>query len=295
MPIEAKFFSMKIVTVLCGAMLACSVISCTKELSSTPQAVSEETVLSTEDSSDLIKSNAYLFDQEAVFANIVSNVGGYLLHKPAGYKTSTKNYPLLVCLSGSGNLGNGTTNLYKMTNNSVPKLIQFGKFPKSFTVNGKSYSFIVVAPQFKRNPDAADVNAVINYVVKKYRVDESRIYLTGLSLGGGTAAEFAAAYPNKVAAVVPMADSHHPRSTEGKTVATNKLPVWAFHNKGDDVVPYTNTVNFVNYINESSPAVPAKKTIFSARGHNCWTKATDPGYKENNMIIYQWMLQYKRQ
>lgn len=290
-----KFFSMKIVTILCGAILACSIISsCTKDLSSTPQPATDETVLSMEDSSDLIKSNAYLLNQQAVYANVVSNIGGYLLHKPGGYSTSTKKYPLLICLSGDGNHGNGTTDLYKLTNNSVPRLIQDGKFPKSFTVNSKTFSFIVVAPQFKNNPALSDVNAMINYAVKKYRVDTSRIYLIGLSQGAGVTADFAAAYPKKLAAAVPMADSRRPSSADGKSVATNKVAVWAFHNKGDKIVSYTNTVNLVNYINQSSPTIPAKKTIFYTTGHNCWTKATDPGYKENNKNIYQWMLQYKR-
>jgi len=44
-------------------------------------------------------------------------------------------------------------------------------------------------------------------------------------------------------------------------------------------------------------AVPAKYTEllpFGDNGHDAWTKATDPDYRENGMNIYEWMLQYHR-
>ena len=105
---------------------------------------------------------------------------------------------------------------------------------------------------------------------------------------------YAVAYPNKLAAMVPMAECVSATTYKAKTIANGKLPIWAFHNKYDNIVSSNKTINYVNLINDYTPDVPVKKTIFSAKGHNCWTKATDPGYKQDNKNIYQWMLQFKK-
>lgn len=288
----AKIFSMKIINVLFGAILTCSLFSCTKNLSTTPPP--SQGVATFEDDDSENYSATYLSKLDSVTVNIDANVGGYLAKKPFDYNTTTKKYPLLVTLHGMGELGNGSTDLYKVAHNQVCRLIRHSLWPNSFTVGGKSYSFIVVSPQFKQPPTSSNVNDVINYAIKKYRVDTSRIYLMGISMGGGATADYACTYGKKIAAAVPMAECQSPYSSGAKAIAASKLPVWAFHNQYDPKVSSSNTINLVKLINSFTPSIPAKKTIFNAQTHNCWLKATDPSYKENNMNIYQWMLQYKR-
>jgi hypothetical protein len=59
-------------------------------------------------------------------------------------------------------------------------------FPVSFNVNGTDFKFIVISsPQFINWPTSSDVNAVIDYATSHYGVNKNRIYLTGLSMGGG--------------------------------------------------------------------------------------------------------------
>jgi len=62
-------------------------------------------------------------------------------------------------------------------------------FPDPVTVNGKSYEFIVVAPQLNAwvlNNDAKTaLNDMMNYTINHYSVDTTRKYLTGLSMGAG--------------------------------------------------------------------------------------------------------------
>ncbi|MGN6617618.1 MAG: dienelactone hydrolase family protein [Ilyomonas sp.] len=284
-----------LVTVVAAALLSCSLLSCSKELETTPLPV-EETAVSLEDSSNL-KSNAQIKNLEALHINVVQNIGGYLLYKPEGYSNTNENYPLLVSLAGIECLGNGTSDLYEIARNSVPGLIQKGTFPKSFTTQSGTFSFLVVAPQFKKNPAASDVNAMINYAVKNYRIDTSRIYVMGLSLGGGATAAFAAAYPTKAAAVVTMAEAGGSKNVaNAKNIASDgSLPIWAFHNQYDPVVSSSNTVNLINTIQSIAPAATTKMTIFKGVAeHDCWAKATNPNYREDNMNIYEWMLQYTR-
>jgi hypothetical protein len=45
------------------------------------------------------------------------------------------------------------------------------------------------------------------------------------------------------------------------------------------------------------PAIPPRLTEFEPMGllgHDAWTRATDPHYRENNKNIYEWMLSYHR-
>ncbi|HMC85357.1 MAG TPA: PHB depolymerase family esterase, partial [Chitinophagaceae bacterium] len=148
--------------------------------------------------------------QTAVAANVSPQIGGFYKALPARYDSTTKKYPLLVFLHGIGELGNGTTDLSKVLVNAVPKLLNQKNFPPQFTVSGANYSFIVINPQFKAWPAATDVNAMIDYAIAHYRVDTSRIYVAGLSMGGGNTWDYGVAYPNRVAAIVPISGASWP-------------------------------------------------------------------------------------
>jgi predicted peptidase len=233
--------------------------------------------------------------QTAVSADITANIGGFYKALPARYDSTTKKYPLLVFLHGVAETGNGTTDLYKVLANSVPKLLSQKTFPPQFTVNGANYSFIVINPQFKEWPQPGDVNAIINYAIKNLRVDTTRIYVSGLSMGAGATWDYAIAYPNRIAAIVPISGASWPSNIQCGNMAKANLPVWAFHNNNDSTVAVTATNTIVDYINSFNPSIPAKKTIWATGGHNELSKATNPTTKEcDGKNMYEWMLQYSR-
>ena len=60
--------------------------------------------------------------QTAVTANVSARIGGFYKALPARYDSTTKKYPLLVCLHGVGETGNGVTDLPRLFNNGVTKL-----------------------------------------------------------------------------------------------------------------------------------------------------------------------------
>ena len=73
------------------------------------------------------------------------------------------------------------------------------------------------------------------------------------------------------------------------------MPVWATHNQGDGTVPVAYTNDYVTYINQApSPNPLARKSVWPGGGHDAWTRTYDPNYRENNMNVYEWMLQYQR-
>ncbi|HJU46084.1 MAG TPA: hypothetical protein VJ647_04825 [Chitinophagaceae bacterium] len=232
------------------------------------------------------------------FQQISANIKGFYEYLPQGYNSGTDLYPLIIFLHGVGELGNGSaSNLPKIIKTGLPALIQRGDFPVSFTVNSQSYKFIVVSPQFVNWPSAGDVNTLLDYVLQHYRVNTGRIYVTGLSMGGGATWDFAgssALYNKRIAAIVPIAGASSPDPGRANRIADAGLPVWATHNNGDGTVPVSNTNGYINAILARNANAPVKKTIFSVNSHDAWTKTYDPSFKENNMNVYEWMLQYQK-
>lgn len=231
----------------------------------------------------------------------VTNSGGYYEYVPPSYAASKDSFPLLIFIHGIGELGNGTSELSAVLRNGVPKLIDKGQFPTSFTVGGKAFSFIVASPQFKNIPSPVDVLSLVNYLKSKFRIDNKRIYVTGMSMGGGVTEDFASAndsYAQIPAAVVAVAGNMNPKQMTNapKTLAKNDVPVWFLHNDNDPVVPSQYSKDWTSMMDSYSPSPnpQPKLTIFNASGHDAWSKAYDPSYKENGLNIYEWMLQYQQ-
>ncbi len=233
-----------------------------------------------------------------------SNSNGFYEYLPAGYTTGSQTYPLLVFLQGQGEHGNGGSDLSRVLDNGTPHLISLGTFPASFTVDGQTFSYIVITPQFITTPSETDVDAVIEYALSNYRVDVHRVYLTGLSEGGAVTfayAGFSSAFANKLAAIVVTCGAIGINDAQSHNIAAANLPVYATHNIDDPTVPYTFTIANIQAINSATPppTILAYDTIFPNKGlgHNAWTQTYDPAFINpyiGNLNAYQWMLQYTR-
>jgi len=99
----------------------------------------------------------------------------YLLYLPKDYGKVEKQWPLMIFLHGADERG---------TNLDLIK--EYG--PAKLAEEGKDLGFIIVSPQC---PDGKwwsncieKVMALIDETCDNYNVDQSRIYLTGLSMGG---------------------------------------------------------------------------------------------------------------
>lgn len=239
--------------------------------------------------------------QTARYVTTNAKSNAYYEYLPQGYDPGgTTKYPLIVFIHGMGELGAGTpSSLPAVLRNGTPRQINQGIFPTSFTVNGVVSKPIVISPQFTEWPWASDINILLDYLVANYKVDTRRIYLTGLSMGGGVVWDYvntSAAYANRIAAIVPICGASWPNQNGANIIAAANLPIWATHNDGDPTVTVNNTINFVNYVN-AAPVPPnplAKKTIFSSSSHDAWTKTYDLNFRENNLNIYEWMFSYSK-
>jgi len=245
-------------------------------------------------------TTVYAQVQTPRYLSMITNSNAFYEYLPQGYQTESGTYPLLIFVHGIGELGRGTTtSLPYVLYNGPPRVIKDGKFPNSFKVRGDEFKFIVISPQFISWPTSTDIKEVIDYAVSHYRVDINRIYLTGLSMGGGVVWEYASnsvAYASRIAGIVPVCGVAPSNAQKGQNIASANLPVWATHNDGDGTVEVSNTHNFIYHINSSNPQPNplAKKTIFNDDSHDAWSKTYNPDFKENGLNVYEWMLLFRR-
>jgi len=232
----------------------------------------------------------------------VRNYGdiGYLEYLPQNYSSNNTTYPVLIFLHGAGERGNGTSDLTKVKKNGPPKLIESGH-KMEFEVNGKKESFIVISPQLRSNYNSWPgfyVDLVIEHVKKNYRVDLDRIYLTGLSMGGGACwayTSYSTQYADKIAAIAPMCGHQSFVSSKVCNIASNNVAVWAHHGDSDKSTPLRYSKDWVNGVNNCSSTKQAELTIYPGAGHSdAWEKGYDADYKYNDISIYEWLLHQER-
>jgi predicted peptidase len=194
----------------------------------------------------------------------------YLLFLPEGYAKSKKRWPLMLFLHGAGESG---TNLDKLKVLGPPKIVE----------SKPDFPFILVSPQTSRegwNPDT--LNALLDEVIRKYRVDKDRVCLTGASMGGSGTWRLAAAHPEKFAAIVPLCGRGDPADAQKLA----RLPIWVFHGAKDPVVRIASENAMVEALKAAGANV--KFTVYPDAGHDVWTETY------NNPEMYEWLLKQKR-
>ena len=240
----------------------------------------------------ILTSSHVLYGQQA-FKTTQQSVIGYLEYLPQEYALNSEKYPIVIFLHGIGERGYNSTDP-DVLSQTISRVSKHG--PPMFVKNGTQFPFILISPQLKDNYGnwpSEYVMEVINHVKTYLRIDEKRIYLTGLSLGGGGAWWTAQDYPELFAALAPVCGGRNSTALACNIAAEN-LPVWAFHGDKDTVVPLSRSVSMVNAINGCvpKPAPEAIMTIYPGVGHDAWSNA----YRIDNTLhtpnVYDWMMGY---
>lgn len=219
---------------------------------------------------------------------------GFYQYTPTNYNANPNTkYPVIIFLHGIGERGNGTTELPNLLGLGVPGAINNGH-TMTFTWNGKTETFLVLSPQLDRKYGGWQdfyVEEMINYAKNNLRIDENRIFLTGLSLGGGGTWHYAGsslANAKKLAAIGVCCGTCQNLTWSNMTNAN--LPVWAFHASDDGVVGAGCTTSSIKYITDLNPAVKPYMTIWPTGDHWIWGRVYDTGYGWQNPNLYEWFL-----
>ncbi|HYC85456.1 MAG TPA: PHB depolymerase family esterase, partial [Chryseosolibacter sp.] len=230
---------------------------------------------------------------QQIFKTTSKSVIGYLEYLPEDYHTNSNKYPLVIFLHGIGERGPNTTDTTVLSQ-YIQNVTKHG--PPKHVKNGTKFPFILISPQLKNNNStwpSSYVMEVIEHCKNYLRVDQRRIIITGLSLGGGGTWVAAQDYPEFFAAVAPVCGGYNTPS-KACGIAAENVPVWAFHGDKDTVVPLSRSQTMVNAINACTPKPSplATLTVYSGVAHNAW----DYAYKTDNSLhtpnIYEWMMSF---
>jgi hypothetical protein len=221
---------------------------------------------------------------------------GFYEYKPVDYNADpTKKYPLIIFLHGIGERGNGTTELPMVLANGIPKYINAGHNMRFTSLSGQQETFLVLSPQLRNGVWSWEniyTDEMLKYAKQNLRVDTNRIYLTGLSLGGGGTWKYVSSSLNNAkqfAAIAPVCGTCESFNLCG-TVAAANLPVWAFHAVDDYTVNVGCTNNAIANINACNPAVKPIKTIYSNGDHWIWDRSYDTVHNFHNPNVFEWFL-----
>ncbi|MBQ4037069.1 MAG: prolyl oligopeptidase family serine peptidase [Clostridia bacterium] len=196
----------------------------------------------------------------------------YLVSYPEGFdENENKKYPLLIFLHGRG-----------ARTETTEKLQRYGCMPQ-FLSRQNERGYIFLAPHCKSGTWSEWMGVLIR-LVEYFRelpyVDQTRIYLTGNSMGGyGTwalaclrAPWFAAAMPICGGGIAGMANEY------------GDLPIRAFHGLCDKTVDPIESLQMAKAVNRFGGQ--AELILYPKLAHNCW----DTAYSDDKN--YDWLFSF---
>ncbi len=227
----------------------------------------------------------------------------YRLYVPESYdENSDQKYPLVFFLHGAGERGND--NELPLTNNIG------GTVWATDQVQSKNEAFVLV-PQardgdettgfgltrgaeginldnaYTLSDDTKVAKEILDKVISEYRIDEDRLYSTGVSQGAFGIWALNLEYPDLFAKMVPVAGGGDPNNPNLAKLA-NK-PIWEFHAASDPVIPVEQAINVTDKLTElgGNPKLTIydEKEYFYPVAHFSWI----PAYHNQEML--EWMFE----
>lgn len=188
----------------------------------------------------------------------------YQVHVPASAKDSP---PVIVFLHGIGQRGAG---------GFVPRTGAAGALLRGYL---SKVPAVILLPQCRAGSYWSDpfmdemVMTALSRTEGEFKADASRLYLTGVSMGGYGVWSVASEHPGRFAALVSVCGGVHGRDDERfENVAEKigKTPAWLFHGADDRVVPVTESRRMTAALEAVGGNV--KYSEYPGVGHAVWTQ-----------------------
>jgi predicted peptidase len=198
----------------------------------------------------------------------------YVVYVPKAYNAE-KPHPAILFLHGSGEQGD-----------DGQKQVAVGLGPAIRKAEEK-WNYLVIFPQKPKGPGGFGSHEklildILEKTKREYKVDEKRLYCTGLSMGGMGTWGLALKYPDLFAAIAPVCG----RGDPSQAAKIKDLPIWNFHGDKDGAVPIKGSQDMIDAI-KAAGGNP-KFTIYPGVGHNSWDKA----YNEEK--LEEWFIQHAK-
>jgi len=198
----------------------------------------------------------------------------YRLFKPPNYD-ATQKYPLVLILHGAAGAGADNQRQFAGGNHVPPAFF-------SAAENQARHPCFVLMPQCPRNDHWGGGSllrpgqpsettrltlAVVESLQRELSLDPRRLYLVGVSMGGGGVWDLIARYPKMFAAAIPICavgDMH-------KAKLVTKIPIWCFHGDHDQLVDVDYARTMIAAIRKAGGN--PKYTEYPGVGHDSYVKA----------------------
>ncbi len=171
---------------------------------------------------------------EAMRGKVADNYN-FWVYTPGDYEEEGHPLPLVIFLHGASLCGR---NLDRVRRYGVLDAIERGKIIPA----------LVLAPQ---NPGGAwkpeRINRLLEWMEDNYRVDTTRVYVIGMSLGGYGTLDFVGSYPDKVAAAMAFCGG----CSLGNMDGLGRLPLWIIHGTADRAVGIAQSKRVVDYLQDN--------------------------------------------
>ncbi len=205
----------------------------------------------------------------------------YRVLLPENYDAS-KSYPLVLVLHGAGERGNDNkaqlthgANLFlkKEIREKFDAIVVFPQCPEESYWSNVKKERLLNAFNFTFSAEGEPTQAMkmlqafIPELKNKFKIDENRMYVGGLSMGGMGTLELVRRNPTMFAAAFSICGGAHPDTAPQLT----NTKWWFFHGDADVVVDYQHSVNMVNALEQLG--VEAKFTTYEGVNHNSWENA----------------------
>lgn len=229
---------------------------------------------------------------------------GYLVRRPGPSRGATGLAPTIVYLHGFGERGSGTRMaLMGLGDTGLPHLALVHQLPTP------ALPFLILAPQTDGTTwNVGELRHWLARMQARYPIDPARLYLTGISMGGGGVVSYLDAFGPRTefAAAAPISgDWTPPGSVLGlpSCARLGPTPIWAFAGDIDDVVPHQFSINLIGYLTRHCPAARNDRlTVYAGRFHDVWSRTydlsgepdrVDPPWQPYSPDIYTWFLQHR--
>lgn len=195
----------------------------------------------------------------------------FWLHTPEIQKEKA---PLIVFLHGRS-----------LSGTDLERVKRYGIL-KGLTKNIKELNeSIIVAPQLPSGPWNPDkVDEIVQYLIKNEKVDQSRIYITGMSLGSYGTMEYVNKYPERVAAAVSICGG----AQSNDMCNVTSVPIRLIHGDSDKAVRLAESKKVFEKVKSCNKQAPIELQVVKGGTHG----SVEDFYRHPE--IYQWMFQYQK-
>lgn len=147
---------------------------------------------------------------------------------------------------------------------------------------------IMVAPQCTEGRYWSTKNwfdSLYNEVISNYRIDKSRVYVTGISMGGYGTYIATLDHPKKIATIVPLCGGINDSDTS-RICTLKDIPILTFHGTADDQISILETERITKYLKKCNGNITFHR--LKGEGHGIQY------LYETKFGIYEWWLRQSK-